>query len=168
MPLSGYQREQLFAAKEDIRDSRHQAKITGIRLGGLMDQLKFQQDVTLAGQERVHEWERGNVRVAAGQERYLTDINQSLDAPDPDDDRNIRPVFNEETYLLETRLKDAAIDAKYEGRQIKELERQIAKEKVFQHSEEERREKDSDSFKGLLVLVFISIFIAAQRNFKAY
>jgi len=93
MPLSGYQREQLFTAKEDIRDSRHQAKITGIRLGGLMDQLKFQQDVTLAGQERVHEWERGNVRVAAGQARYLTDTNQSLDAPDPDDDRNIRPVY---------------------------------------------------------------------------
>ena len=68
--------------------------MTGIRLGSLKWGLE-QDAKVLEGQDRVHEWERGNVRVAAGQERYLTDINQSLDAPDPDDDRNIRPVYEE-------------------------------------------------------------------------
>ena len=146
MPLSGYQREQLFTAKEDIRDSRHQAKITGIRLGGLMDQLKFQQDVTLAGQERVHEWERGNVRVAAGQARYLTDTNQSLDAPDPDDDRNIRPVYEE------TR------EQQLEG-QIRMLEEVDA-----------RTRRTVDKGWGMLgpILAVLALVIAAQRNFKAY
>ena len=146
MPLSGYQREQLFTAKSDIRDSRHQAKITGIRLGGLMDQLKFQQDVTLAGQERVHEWERGNVRVAAGQARYLTDTNQSLDAPDPDDDRNIRPVYEE------TR------EQQLEG-QIRMLEEVDA-----------RTRRTVDKGWGMLgpILAVLALVIAAQRNFKAY
>ena len=147
MPLSGYQREQLFTAKSDIRDSRHQAKITGIRLGGLIDQLKFQQDVTLAGQERVHEWERGNVRVAAGQARYLTDTNQSLDAPDPDDDRNIRPVY------LGT----------FEERQIKELERQQAVEEVFQRSQVDKGWGTTGPILGVLAIV-----IALLNWNKAY
>ena len=145
MPLSGYQRDQLFQANMDQLDSRHQAKITGIQLGSLMDQLKFQQD-DLAGQERVHEWERGNVRVAAGQERYVTDTNLSLDAPDPDDDRNIRPVYEE------TR------EQQLEG-QIRMLEEVDA-----------RTSRNVDKGWGITgpILAVLALVIAAQRNFKAY
>ena len=149
MPLSGYQREQLFTAKRDIRDSRHQAKITGIRLGGLMDQLKFQQD-DLAGQERVHEYvrktARGDARVAAGQERYVTDTNLSLDAPDPDDDRNIRPV--------------------YEGTREQQLEGQIR----MLEEVDARTSRNVDKGWGITgpILAVLAIFIAGLNWNKKY
>ena len=85
--LSSYQEWGLFRAGNLAKDARHQATMTGIRLGSLMDQLKFQQD-DLAGQERVHEYVQKTALRDAG-----LDTNLSLDAPDPDDDRNIRPVY---------------------------------------------------------------------------
>jgi len=85
--------------------------------------------------------------IAAGQERYVTDTNQSLDAPDPDDDRNIRPVY------LGT----------FEERQIKELERQQAVEEVFQRSQVDKGWGTTGPILGVLAIV-----IALLNWNKAY
>ena len=140
MPLSGIQKGQLFKAQGATRETRHQATMPGIRLGGLMSQLKFQQD-DLAGQERVHEYVRKTALRDAG-----LGINESLDAPDSDDDRNIRPV--------------------YHGTREEQLEAQIVMlEKVGERTA--AAEKKGWGITGPILAV-LAIFIAAQRNFKAY
>ena len=76
-------------------------------------------------------------------ERARLDINQSLDAPDEDDDRNIRPA-----------------DVAFQERQIAELERQIAKEASFQSSE--KKERDKDQTFTLFVLAVMAVYLIWQ------
>ena len=137
MPLSGYQKGQLFHAQGHTLDHRHQAIMTGIGLDSLKSQLKFQQD-DLAGQERVHEYVRKTALRDAG-----LGINESLDAPDSDDDRNIRPA--------------------YHGTREQQLEAQI----VMLEKVGERTTEKTGTGIGL-ILGILAIFVAALNWNKSY
>ena len=128
---------QHLVAQGQLKAERHQSVMSGIRLGRL--KLGLEQDVLeLQHQERLHE--------------MSTTLNQSLDAPDPDDDRNIRPVY-EETYS---------------ERQIQRLERQLEAEEAFQLRQEKSFEERESGRNTTFLLVGLIVLIAWSRNFKGY
>ena len=131
MPLSGYQKGQLFHAQGHTLDHRHQAIMTGIGLDSLKASLATSQAM-LEAKKREHEYEQARL-----------DINRSLDAPDEDDDRNIRPA--------------------YHGTREQQLEAQI----VMLEKVGERTAEKTGMGVGL-ILGILAIVVAALNWNKAY